>query len=226
MQPDGGHVFSAPPISPSNRTFTFARDHESSSRVHVSPRRCRRPTVPPLSTRTLRHPSFMPVYMAARVVHRRTPTGFIPPVPVITPAEMFYTDPTMSCGRRVPIVLTELRVLDCLRLNTPTPVMAAYPAPPSRADPFRSGTHPTRDLGSLSLGVNPLRVVVQLTQEEDQAVTNLLKLHHQTEPLRGDEAPRAGDAGRLRRGDCWSDLELEAADTLLGGFGPTERDHI
>ncbi|KAL6118566.1 uncharacterized protein ACO6RY_03348 [Pungitius sinensis] len=203
----------------------------------------RRPTVPPLSTRTLRHPSFVPVYVAAAFAHHRTDRRN-PTLPVITPAELFYTDPTMSRGRRVPIVHAELKVLDCFRLNTPPPVMSAFPAPPSRPDPFRSGAHPTRDLGSLSLRVNtagPRRVVVvQLTQEEDQAVTNLLKLHHQEEeePLRSGEAlagafgplcsevPRAGEAGWLQRGEFWSVLELEAADTLVSGFGPAQREQI
>ncbi|XP_040036090.2 uncharacterized protein LOC120821531 [Gasterosteus aculeatus] len=186
----------------------------------------------------------MPVYMAADFAHHRT-NRRNPTLPVITPAELFYTDPTMSCGRRVPNALTELRVLDCFRLNTPPPVMSAFPSPPSRPAPFRWGTHPTRDLGSLSLRVNtprppagPRRLVVQLTQEEDQAVTNLLKLHHQEVPLRSketltgalgplcSEVPRARAAGPLPLADCWSDLELEVADVLLSGFGPMERDRI
>lgn len=80
--------------------------------------------------------------------------------------------------------------------------------------------------------------MVQLTQEEDQAVTNLLKLHHQEVPLRSketltgalgplcSEVPRARAAGPLPLADCWSDLELEVADVLLSGFGPMERDRI
>lgn len=62
--------------------------------------------------------------------------------------------------------------------------------------------------------------MVQLTQEEDQAVTNLLKLHHQEVPLRSKETLTGALA------DCWSDLELEVADVLLSGFGPMERDRI
>lgn len=67
--------------------------------------------------------------------------------------------------------------------------MSACVAPPNHPDPFRSGLHPTRDLGSPTWRVQsarpqaqPQRAVVQLTQEEDQAVTNLLKLHHQEAP--------------------------------------------
>lgn len=133
------------------------------------------------------------------------------------------------------------QVLDCFHLNTPTPIMSACPAPPTRPDPFRSGPHPTRDLGSLTTKVNPLhlpvrptRVVLQLTQEEDQAVTNLLQLHHQEEPLHwgsseGGVAPLWNDVpcaeeSRLQQGRRWSDTELEAANTLLRGFSPMEKD--
>ncbi|XP_034412969.1 uncharacterized protein LOC117747686 isoform X3 [Cyclopterus lumpus] len=47
--------------------------------------RSRRPTLPPLSNRTLRHPSFLPMFMAAGVAHHltdcRNQTGFrlLPP---------------------------------------------------------------------------------------------------------------------------------------------------
>ncbi|XP_034712266.1 uncharacterized protein LOC117934597 isoform X2 [Etheostoma cragini] len=141
--------------------------------------RCMRPTVPPLSNRTLHHPSFLPVYMATES-HHHTDWNNQTVHPII-PAEFFYTDPTTSCGRRIPN-----KVSDCFQLNTPPPVMSACPAPPTRPDPFRSEAHPTRDLGSLTLKrktihppVQPSRVILQLTQEEDQAITNLLKLHHQ-----------------------------------------------
>ncbi|TNN67939.1 hypothetical protein EYF80_021908 [Liparis tanakae] len=243
----------------------------------------RRPTLPPLSTRTLRHPSFMPLFMGAD--YRLADCSGQTLLPII-PAELFYTDPTMSCGQRVPNVVSELQiescllrgpdertfnkfglearaksltreiettgrggggggVLDCFHLNTPTPVMSACPAPPTRPDPFGSGPHPTRDLGSLTLSVTPLhlparptQVVLQLTQEEDQAVTNLLQLHHQEEPshwgsAEGGVAPLWNDGpcakesrlqSRSQQGRCWSDTELEAANTLLRGFSPTEKD--
>ncbi|XP_034412968.1 uncharacterized protein LOC117747686 isoform X2 [Cyclopterus lumpus] len=144
-----------------------------------------------------------------------------------------------------PTVATK-RVLDCFHLNTPTPVMSARPAPPTCPDPFRSGPYPTRDLGSLTLKVNtlhlpvqPRRVVLQLTQEEDQAVTNLLKLHHQEEPLHWGSAegveplckdvPCAEESSlqsQLQQGRRWSDTELEAANTLLSGFSLMENDNI
>lgn len=67
--------------------------------------------------------------------------------------------------------------------------MSACVAPPNHPDPFRSGPHLTRDLGcptwriqSARPPAQPRRAVIQLTQEEDQAVTNLLKLHHQEAP--------------------------------------------
>lgn len=142
--------------------------------------------------------------------------------------------------------------------------MSACPTPPACPDLFRSGPHPTRDLGSLTSKVNtlyppvqPRRVVLQLTQEEDQAVTNLLKLHHQ-EPLQSANAliapqmdlnrvlwhPEPMDSTLAEEGcephvqlsregilwdrlqqRCWSYVELEAANTLLGGFSSTEKDH-
>ncbi|XP_032367225.1 uncharacterized protein LOC116686341 isoform X2 [Etheostoma spectabile] len=148
--------------------------------------RCRRPTVPPFSNRTLHHPSFLPVYMATESRHHTDCNNQT--VQPIIPAEFFYTDPTMSCGRRIPN-----KVFDCFQLNTPPPVMSACPAPPTRPDPFRSEAHPTRDLGNLTLKrktihppVQSSRVILQLTQEEDQAITNLLKLHHQ-QPIQSDK---------------------------------------
>ncbi|XP_037832452.1 uncharacterized protein LOC112449778 [Kryptolebias marmoratus] len=113
----------------------------------------------------------------------------------IRPAELFYSDPTMSCGTRIWNNLTGIRVFSCSQLNAPPPVMSACVAPPNHPDPFRSGPHPIRDLGRPTWRVQsghpeaqPHRAVVQLTPEEDQAITNLLKLHHQ-------EAPASGAAG-------------------------------
>ncbi|XP_029311146.1 uncharacterized protein LOC115023921 [Cottoperca gobio] len=235
----------------------------------------RQHTMPPFSNRTLRHPSFMPLYMAAGFQHRHIDCINQTVHPII-PAEVFYTDPTMSCGRRIPNVVSELQVFECFRLNTPTPVMSACLAPPTRPDPFRSGLHPTRDLGNLTLEINtphppvqPSRVVLQLTQEEDQAITNLLKLHHQ-EPLQNEQSitarhmdfssvdldpisflhpefmdftsaelevykpfcrdvqyPReASMQSRLQQGRCWSDTELEAANTLSSCFSLMEKDNM
>ncbi|XP_060887980.1 uncharacterized protein LOC132958917 [Labrus mixtus] len=165
--------------------------------------------------------------------------------PIIIPADFFYTDPTMTCGRRIPNSVSELRVFDCFQLNTPPPVMSACPTPPACPDPFRARPHPTMELGSLTLKINvlrpavqPNRLVLQLTQEEDQAVTNLLKLHHQEEPAHSEETTlfRAGPlestsaeeaSQRLHpskasllghEGRRWSDTEIEAANTLLSGF--------
>ncbi|XP_073331764.1 uncharacterized protein [Pagrus major] len=209
--------------------------------------------------RTLHHPSFLPLYLAADVAHHHRTDCNNQPVHPIIPAEFFYSDPSMSCGRRIPNIVSELRVLDCFQLNTPPPIMSACPAPPARPDPFRSGPHPTVDLGSLSFTINtlqhpvqPSRAIVQLTQEEDQATTNLLKLHHQEpttphmdflqhpEPVDSTSAekvykPICSDAQHLReaglrgwsqRGRCWSDIELEAAETLWSGFSLVEKDQI
>lgn len=146
--------------------------------------------------------------------------------------------------------------------------MSACPAPPARPDPFRSDPHPTRDLGSLTFEINtlqpfvqPNQVILQLTEEEDQAITNLLKLHHQ-EPAESHEtliAPQidlnpisylspktmdstssdgackpfcedvkhqreAGLQNQFQQVRCWSDRELEAANTLLSRFRLMEKD--
>ncbi|XP_035503401.2 uncharacterized protein LOC118318137 isoform X2 [Scophthalmus maximus] len=143
--------------------------------------------VPPFSTRTVRHPSLMPLCVAAGFARQQRACD-VPALQPITPEEIFYTDPTMSCGRRIPNISSDFEVFEFFRLNTPPPVMSACLAPPSRPDPFRSGSHPTRDLGSTDWRLNhirssaqPSRAILQLTWEEDQAITNLLKLHQSGE---------------------------------------------
>ncbi|XP_026209046.1 uncharacterized protein LOC113157670 [Anabas testudineus] len=168
----------------------------SCSRGHFSTPR--RPVLPPVSNRTLHHPSFLPLYMAADFHHRDCDGLTVHP---IIPAEFFFTDPTLGCGRRIPNTVTDLRVLDCFQLNTPPPVMSATLAPPNHPDPFRSGPYPTRDLGSSTWRmptryrrVQPSHFVLQLTQEEDRAITNLLKLHHQS-PIPSAETLSAAQMG-------------------------------
>ncbi|XP_072232260.1 zona pellucida protein AX 4 [Leuresthes tenuis] len=139
--------------------------------------------------RTLHHPSFLSLYMSSFPHTRQGGSQTVHP---LTPAELFYTDPTARCGGRIPNMLTGMKVSDFLPLNTPQPIMSACVAAPNHPDPFRFGPHPSRDLGSWRTHTvpphfKPRRVVVQLTQEEDEAVTNLLKLHHQ-EALQSDEA--------------------------------------
>lgn len=128
------------------------------------------------------------------------------------------------------------QVFDCFQLNTPPPIMSACLAPPNRPDPFRSGPHPTRDLGdptwrmhTIHLQVQPRWAVLQLSQEEDQAITNLLKLHHQMDdgPFLGHPGAQEGHEparGVLGEGRVWSDAELEAADTLLSQFKMKDSD--
>lgn len=126
------------------------------------------------------------------------------------------------------------QVSDCFRLNTPPPIMSTCIAPPIGPGPFGSALHAIRDLGSSTVKVNPLvssgqlcQVVVQLTQEEDQAITNLLKLHHQEPPpssqtvnasLKSPLSAQSPDLGSgalpSREGRCWSVKEIEAANTL------------
>ncbi|KAF3697914.1 hypothetical protein EXN66_Car013595 [Channa argus] len=148
------------------------------------------PLLPSFSNRTLHQPSFLPLYMAAGFrlrhhhfqdhLHRRNQT-----IHPIIPAEFFYTDHTMSFRRR--FIVTYLRVIDSFQVHTPPPVISACLALQNHPDPFRSRPRPTRDLNSPIWGthahhhrVQPNYVILQLTQEEDQAVTNLLKLHHQS----------------------------------------------
>ncbi|XP_019951330.2 uncharacterized protein [Paralichthys olivaceus] len=211
------------------------------------PPRPRPPVVPSVSSRTLQHPSFLPLYLAAGFARQHG--GWVNhTVQAITPEEFYYTDPTASWGRRIPNMVTDFGFYDCFQLNTPPPVMSACLAPPNCSDPFGPGPHPTRDLGSPKWKTNPVhlpvqssRAILQLTQEEDQAITNLLKLHHQ-EPGPGDETPTEevcqssfGDGqhpsqddfgDQLQEGRYWSEAELEAADTLLSRFSLVEDDRI
>lgn len=103
--------------------------------------------------------------------------------------------------------------------------MSACEAPPVRPDPFRSRPHPVTHLGGLTLkrdslhpSPQPNLLILQLTQEEDDTVTNLLKLHHH-EPAALKPVP-PNDHAR------WSKSELEAAYTLLSGFSLMEDDEM
>lgn len=111
------------------------------SPVFLLKQRSRQPTLPPLCSRTLHHPSFLPIYMAARshgagcssqtgesisptsvsklhpAVRPLWPLIVCPPVHPITPAEVFYTDPTMGRGRRIPNIVRQLRVSVCSAVN-------------------------------------------------------------------------------------------------------------
>ncbi|XP_023822044.1 uncharacterized protein LOC105356412 [Oryzias latipes] len=130
-----------------------------------------------MSSRTILHPSFLPLSARHHGGAELHP---------IFPEEVFYIDPSMRCRKRIPNLLTRMRVFDFSKLNTPQPIMSSRMAPPNNPDPFRFGPHPTRDLGSLTwrgcsldTHLQPPRAVIQLSQEEDQAITNLLTLHHQ-----------------------------------------------
>ncbi|XP_035004344.1 uncharacterized protein LOC118102340 [Hippoglossus stenolepis] len=200
------------------------------------PPRSRLPVVPPLSSRTLQHPSLLPLYLAAGFA--RLHGGWDNhTVHAITPEEFYYTDPTVSCGRRIPNMVTDFGFYDCFQLNTPPPLMSSFVTPSYSPDPFRTGPHPTRELGSPDWNMNPThlpvktsRAILQLTPEEDQAVTNLLKLRYPEfgsddetptkevyQPSFGDgKHPSQDDFGnKLQEGIYWSEAELEVADTLL-----------
>nr|XP_046237642.1 histone deacetylase complex subunit SAP25-like isoform X7 [Scatophagus argus] len=110
----------------------------------------RRPTLPSISNRTLHHPSFLPLYMTADFALHHTVCDDQPIHPII-PAEFFYSDPTMSCGTRIPNIVTELRVFDCFQLSTPPPIMSACMAPPSSSRSIQIWTTPHHGSGQLHL---------------------------------------------------------------------------
>ncbi|KAK7909819.1 hypothetical protein WMY93_014503 [Mugilogobius chulae] len=154
------------------------------------------------------------------------------------PQDFFYTDPTMMS--RIPNHINEMRDFECFQLNTPPPIMSARVAPPIRPDPFRTGHHLSRRLGCSSwemgpkpLSVNHMWLVIELTQEEDQTITNLLKLHHGGDSFgekkhvqdRFSFAPDSRQFSHSRAaGKHWSEAELEVANTLLTHFGATSDD--
>ncbi|XP_023688295.2 uncharacterized protein [Paramormyrops kingsleyae] len=213
-----------------------------------------RPLVfPDASSRTLQHPSFVSLYMAVGSMQcgwRARSRSF--PAPAMIPSDFFYNDPLQAPGHRIPNNVAQLEVFECCQLNTPAPIMSASITPPIRADPFRTEPRLIRDLGSqvwawdhlcapqtstLGPTLRPRREVIQLSAEEDQAITNLLKLRHDSisEPnhetpcqLRWSPAMPANQEDDASI-DCipqmtmtskgqsgqWSDTELEAADILL-----------
>lgn len=140
------------------------------------------------------------------------------------------------------------QVSECFRLNTPPPIMSTCISTPIHADPFRSALHHSRDLGSSTVKVNPLvvppaqlcQVVVQLTKDEDQAITNLLKLHYQEPPPCSETTDTSlkyplsspvqhqstdPDSGVLEATEarCWSVQEIEAAN-ILSRFGLMQKE--
>ncbi|KAK5602774.1 hypothetical protein CRENBAI_026679 [Crenichthys baileyi] len=212
--------------------------------------------LPPISNRTLQHPSFLPLYMPTRFHHHFH--GDSHPGYPVTSAELFYTDPTLPCGRRIYSSVSGKMVFDVSQLNAPPPIMSACVATPNRPDPFRAGPYPINNLGSPSWKIQSipppqvqLRVVIQLTQQEDQAITNLLKLHHQEAPqskesiIPGhtdfpgavmsnprhfntaslDGATKVICIDALEEGGKWSEAEYDAANTLLSSFNQMD-DHL
>ncbi|KPP59278.1 hypothetical protein Z043_122812, partial [Scleropages formosus] len=118
------------------------------------------------------------------------------PVPAMIPSDFFYVDPTQVPGQRVSNSVSQLEVFECCQLNTPRPIMSTSVAPSLHFDTFRREPHLIRDLGSRvtsleppcdpALSVSPLAMrrrmeIIQLSMEEDQAITSLLKLHYSTQ---------------------------------------------
>ncbi|KAG5260916.1 hypothetical protein AALO_G00297970 [Alosa alosa] len=148
----------------------------------------RPPVLTSYSNRTISHPTFMPICQEPL---RRW--SAIPPVPVMTPMDFYYTDPSLPPGHRVPNIVTKFEAIEKFQLNTPPPIMSSQLAPRIQPDPFLSGTHPTRNLGTRSWTLDlchrpqPYMTrpqakgtveVIQMSQAEDEAITSLLLLHH------------------------------------------------
>ncbi|XP_051913926.1 uncharacterized protein LOC127595920 [Hippocampus zosterae] len=161
----------------------------------VSPAVPRRAVEPPSSYRTLQQPSHMAEYEAAGL-------GLSPRRQDLVWAPVWDRDsssvPTASYYEATPwwgAIPHTVRPLgparSGLRLNTPPPIMCTSPAPPNRADPFPRGPHAFRVLGGPApmpcCNGHPGRAVVQLSAEEDLAVTCLLKLGY-----RDPEDPQVG----------------------------------
>ncbi|XP_048883677.1 uncharacterized protein LOC125750242 isoform X1 [Brienomyrus brachyistius] len=221
----------------------------------AEPTGSRPPVLPGVSSRTLQHPSFLSLYMAVGSMQcscRARSQSF--PAPAMIPSDFFYNDPMQAPGNRIPNNVAQLEVFECCQLNTPAPIMSPSITSSIRPDPFRTEPHLIRDLGSqvwawdhlcapqtstLGPTLRPRKEVIQLSAEEDQAITNLLKLHHESisEPIHERPCqPRWSPARCLPANqeddaniDCipqltmtskgqsgrWSDTELEAADILL-----------
>ncbi|XP_077357349.1 uncharacterized protein LOC144004199 [Festucalex cinctus] len=153
----------------------------------MSEKRPHRAVQLPSSHRTLQQPSQMPLYMAAGRAPSRpglspalTPTCYrdssSPPPPS-------HTEPT-PWGETIPNTASHLgSALRNFQLNLPSPLTCTSPAPPTRADPFRRGPHAFRVLGGptwvRSNDDVPTQMVLQLSAQEDRAVTCLLALGYQ-----------------------------------------------
>ncbi|XP_062372158.1 uncharacterized protein LOC134059709 isoform X2 [Sardina pilchardus] len=173
----------------------------------------RRPHVlTPYSNRTISHPTFMPI--CQEPLRRWSST---PPVPVMTPLDFYYTDPTLPPGHRVPNIVTKFEAIEKFQLNTPPPIMSSQLAPRVQPDPFLSGAHPTRDLGTRSWTLDLCRrpqpymtrpqakgtlEVIQMSQAEDEAITSLLLLRHSSigATSQRDEVKRLPSPGIVAQG--------------------------
>ncbi|XP_054656115.1 uncharacterized protein LOC129194766 [Dunckerocampus dactyliophorus] len=204
-------------MTPSNSTKQTMSD-DTSHRAAI---------LPHCSNRTLQHPSFMPLYMAAK--------GSLYPfqtVPYLSPQEVFYNEPT-HWGKRIPNTVANLESeLSLFQLNTRPPLVSCCEAPPKQADPKQ-----TDSSSNVSPLCGPTQAVIQLSWDEILAITCHLKLHHPMEVESTSTAEpslacgdtrglgeHSGSAAGEARGDAkedgrWCDAELEAAHTLMGGFG-------
>ncbi|KAK1153284.1 hypothetical protein AOXY_G30187 [Acipenser oxyrinchus oxyrinchus] len=171
------------------------------------------------SSRTLPHPSFYSLYVAvgsmqANLEARKhwDPTSF--PVSPISPADFYYTDPWKPAGSRVYNTVTQLEVFECCRLNTPPPIMSVCQA--AGSTPFRTAP---RTLGSPNQNQNQNRPqgasenrrvgIIQLSREEDQAVSTLLELRLSHLERRGEGSSLESVPGVIGDG---SPLSAESGD--------------
>ncbi|KAJ8281974.1 hypothetical protein COCON_G00044930 [Conger conger] len=112
-------------------------------------------------------------------------------VSAMIPSGFLYIDRTLPPGSREPNGVTQLEVFWHYQLNTPPPVMSTITDSRPGLDLFRARPHPTRELGSQmwtwdsmssfrpTTAQGQILEVIQMSAEEDEAITSLLKLHYQ-----------------------------------------------
>ncbi|XP_061620700.1 uncharacterized protein LOC133473009 [Phyllopteryx taeniolatus] len=133
-------------------------------------------------------------------------------------SEVFSTE-SAPWGSMIPNTVKHLGPASSrFRLNTPPPLMCTSPAPPNQADPFRRGPHAFRDLGGpTQMSRDGVRTVLQLSPEEDQAITCLLKLRYQ-----GPKDSQVKLRNIVLETFHGNERELTKSKVARGGFGPTD----
>ncbi|XP_036404341.1 uncharacterized protein LOC118791167 [Megalops cyprinoides] len=166
---------------------------------------------------------------------RVAPQRVVPTPSHVTPQSVPPATSSVVKKPMVPPTLEPVKyVFESCQLNTPRPIMSVRPAMPPEPDPFRTRPCPTRDLGSElwtwdhlydPLARRPENIqrqtveIIQVSPEEDQAITNLLKLHYHAS---GDALGRgtAADHGPLSQPGQIPAQPSEPVQNLAGGVLP------